>query len=234
VERHVPNRLTRRQLVTPPQRQRADVLDELSVLGVRHERAVDAKRRQVDDVRRTLVVVGPRLVGAERERAAADKDVSACRDLRCPRTRPGEGQRLRHRLAVLELVLRDHSHDEAVAKQWIAVVVRQLRKKREHAFAHLPHVLASGVWGQKRQLPALAARMGKRVIEVVVVRGDRVPPTDAAEQPDLFEVPDVREIPDERRLERRDLSCQQLVRHGCEQRFRSRSRVSESPDELRE
>jgi len=74
----------------------------------------------------SLVVVHPRVGGAEGERAGRDGDLAARADLGRPvwrGTRQAcERQCLRHRLGVLELVLDDHPHDEAALEQRIAIV----------------------------------------------------------------------------------------------------------------
>jgi hypothetical protein len=75
--------------------------------------------------------------------------------------------------------------------------------------------------------------MSERVVKVVVLRRQRVPPADASQEPQLLEVTDVREIPDQRRLERRDLARQLLVRERFQQILRPPSRALESDDELR-
>ena len=78
------------------------------------------------------------LVGAERERPAADEDVAARLDLGRPvagERKPGERERLGHRLAVLELVLDDHPDEEpcrAADRR-----VEHLGKQLEHRLAHL-------------------------------------------------------------------------------------------------
>ena len=87
-------------------------------------------------MRRPFVVVGPGIVGAERERSACQLDVPARLDLgRAVRRRagqPGERQGLGHRLDVLKLVLRHHPDEE--------VVPGKLRESLEDLLAHLRHV----------------------------------------------------------------------------------------------
>jgi hypothetical protein len=142
VERDVLHRLV---LATPPDRRSRFLrLDELGVLRVRHQCTVDLERRQVDDVRRPLVVVCPRVIRAQRERPARNEDVAARRDRGKP-IRAGqarEGERLRHRLDVLKLVLRHHSDEE--------VVPGELGEPYEHLRAHLRDVGASVLRGQDR------------------------------------------------------------------------------------
>src|SRR4051794_22144293 len=97
---------------------------------------------------RSLVVVRPGIVGAEGERALGDEDVAARLDFRRAQwRRAGQGaelERLRHRLDVLKLVLGDHPDDEAISKEWIPVVERELWQEPEHALAHLRHVFTCG------------------------------------------------------------------------------------------
>ena len=113
--------------------------------------------------------------------------------------KPAEGERLRHRLDVLKLVLHDHSDEE--------VVPRQLGEPLEHLLAYLRDVgaRAPGATGSAaapaRRARVRTSRTGRRGAAAAVA---------ASEQPELLEVPDVSEIPDERRLERRDLARQLL------------------------
>ena len=180
-------------------------------------------------MRGPFVVVGPRIRGAERERAAGDDDVAARLDLRrAPRLRPRqarERQRLRHRLGVLELVLDDHADDEFVE--------RRFGEACEHRLAHVPEVGACGLRRQDRQPAALVACVGGRVVEVVVLRRDRVPSAVPTQEPELLEVADMGQIPDEGRLERRDLARELLVRERLQQSVRSPPRALEGEGELR-
>src|SRR5215207_3901842 len=97
------------------------VLDELDILAVRDRRDVDAKRRQLDDVARPLVVVRrapvvrpdrPRATGKPHHRPDGDAD-RRFRDTdgtrRAIRLATLELQRLKDRLVVLVLVLRDET-----------------------------------------------------------------------------------------------------------------------------
>ena len=159
----------------------------------------------------------------ERERPARNEDVAARRDPGEP-TGAGqarEGERLRHRLDVLELVLRDHSDEE--------VVPRQLGKPLEHLLAHLRDVRPGVLRGQGGQRPALGSLVCERVVQIVEHAAVAFA---ASEQPELLEVPDVSEIPDERRLERRDLARQLLVGERLEQALGSPARVLEDRCEL--
>ena len=135
----------------------------------------------------------------------------------------GERERLRHRLDVLELVLRDHADEE---------VVVELREQPEHGFPNLAHVGARRRRVEDRQAAAVRPSVGERVIEVVALRGQWGTSTGAPKQPELFEVADVREVPHERRLQRRHLTHEQLVVERLEQRQRSPSRVTENAGEL--
>jgi hypothetical protein len=115
--------------------------NESCVLRVRRQSAVDQEGRQLDVVHRPLVVVCPRIRGAQRERTARDENLAARLDLRQPLRRMTveacERERLRHRLAVLELVLHHHPDDEPMLEQRITTVERQFGEEREHSLAHL-------------------------------------------------------------------------------------------------
>ena len=143
-----------------------------------------------------------------------------------------ERERLRHRLAVLELVLHDHPHDEPMLEQRIITVERQFGEEREHSFADTIDIRACRPRRQDRQPAALAACVSERVVELVMLGRDRIPSAGAAQEPELLEVTDVREIPDERRLERRDLARELLVRERLQQRVRPPSRVLERSGEF--
>ena len=81
---------------------------------------------------RPLVVVRPRIAASQREYAGRHDDVAGRFDLREPprAEQPRERERLRHRLSVLQLVLRHHVDEERV----------EIRQKFEHRFAHLADV----------------------------------------------------------------------------------------------
>ena len=150
-------------------------------------------------MRGPLVVVGPGLGGAERERAGGNGRFAARSDIWRPLLgQARERQRLRHRLGVLELMLGDHPDDEAPFKQRIPTVERQLGKQPQNGLAHLPYIGARGVRRQDRQAPSLIARMGEGIVEVVELRRHCRPSADAPQEPKLLEVADVSEIPDER------------------------------------
>ena len=174
-------------------------------------------------MRRSFVVVGPRLVGAQRERPARHEDVAVRVDLGKPirAGQAGERERLRHRLDVLELVLRDHADDE--------VVPRQLGEPVDYLLAHLRDVGTRVLRGEDGQRPPLGSPVCERVVQIVELAAVRVA---TSEQPELLEVPDVSEIPDERRLKRRDLPRQLLVRERLQQGFGSPARVLEDRGEL--
>jgi hypothetical protein len=186
---------------------------------------------------RPLVVVRPGIVGAEGEWALGDEDVAACLDLgRSQWRRAGqraELERLRHRLDVLELVLGDHPDDEAVSKQRVSVVDRELWQEPEHALAHLGHVFTRGSRREDREASTLGARMSEGVVEAIAVRRSAVLSSDAPQQPQLLEVADMREIPDERRLQRRDLRRELVVGERLQQSQRAVARVPESNRKLR-
>src|SRR5215218_5768083 len=94
-------------LATPAERCSCSLgLNELCVLGVCDEGTVDAEWGQVHDVRRPLVVVRPCVVRAHREWPAPNEDVAARRNPREPigSGQVPEGERLRHRFDVLELM----------------------------------------------------------------------------------------------------------------------------------
>jgi hypothetical protein len=210
--------------------------NESCVLRVRHQSAVDPEGRQLDVVHRPLVVVCPRIRGAQRERTARDENLPARLDLRQPLRRVTvkacERERLRHRLAVLELVLRHHPNDEPVLEKRITTVGRQFGEEGEHSLAHLLDIRTCCRRRQDRQPAALAARVSERVVELVVLGRDRIPSACPAQEPELLEVTDVREIPDERRLERRDLPRELLVRERVQQRVRPPSRMLERSREV--
>ena len=123
----------------------------------------------------------------------------------------------------------DHQPDyESVLEQRILVIERQFGEEHEHGFAHLPYIVARGLRRQDGQPSALAAGMSERVVEVVVLRRHRAPPTDASQEPQLLEVADMGEIPDERRLQRRDLHRELVVGERLQERQRAVARVLES------
>ena len=206
----------------------ATAVDEGGVVAVRHESAVEPKRPKIHVVRGLFVVVRPDARAAERERAAADPNAAACRDVRRPfrvgTREPGQRQRLRHRLAVLKLVLYDHRNQCSIERP--AVVAT------EHRIPNVPHVRPRRPRRQERQTPALRSRMRECVVEIVGVGQDggfaALP-----HQPELLEMRNVREVPHERRLDRRDLARELVVREPLEQLLRPPPRALERYGGLR-
>jgi len=119
-----------------------------------------------------LVVVGPTVGGAEDDRPVLHEDVTACSNLRRSLRRrtgnSGERQGLGHRLDVLKLVLGDHPDEE--------VVLSKLRKQLENRLADLGHVTARGLRREDRQCATLGTFVREGVVQVVVCRGQRLPP----------------------------------------------------------
>src|SRR4029079_2790546 len=87
---------------TPAGRAGLSRVHESRVLPIRHQRAIDPERREIDDVRRALVIIGPGMSGADRQWTAWDEALAACtavgRPLSLRARPPGKRERLRHRL----------------------------------------------------------------------------------------------------------------------------------------
>ncbi|GAB3842609.1 hypothetical protein GCM10029963_15950 [Micromonospora andamanensis] len=114
--------------------------------------------------------------------------------------RGGTGSQLvggEHRLVVLLLVLHDHAEGETVGDQPAAVEGDPVQQ--------VVHLLPDGGQvgpglgrRQQRQRRAVPTRLLERVVQVVDVAPDRLPPADVTDQPEFLLVAHVRQVPHQR------------------------------------
>ena len=126
-------------------------------------------------------------------------------------------QGLEHRLGVLRLVLHHHLEREAVPRERVGVVAQVGR--RQHIERPLPHVAEEGVGlagrQQRRGAPVPPGRLGG-VVELIELRVEGGPSSDAPHQPQLLVRRDVTEVPDGWAQQRAGLAGQVLVRERPE------------------
>src|SRR4051794_14758615 len=185
----------------------AAALAEAQPGRVRDRPARDAEGRDLDVVRRALVVVGERAVaGAHAEATARDGDpVVVGGAQRAERRLAGREQaaelhRLAHRLGVLELVAEHHLVEHRVR----AVAVRRL----DHTRPHLVEVGARAGGVEQLDVAADAARRLERVVARRELGMQQRPAGEAMHEPELLVRGDVREVPDERAHDRVDLTLE--------------------------